>query len=175
MLGYTAERIQAKLEIFDWLMSKQDKRVSKNPGGYLAEAIRKDYAAPRGFESKAERERRIAIQEEQRRKIEQAKKRAEEEQQAKFEAEQGRIKAYWDSLSKAARDQLTKEAMNHPSSNFFVRQYKNAGDKQELSDRYLKLILDSYILKLLDGTLEPQQESSAEDHPLGRTFSQGQN
>ncbi len=174
VLGYTAERIQAKLEIFDWLMSKQDKRVSKNPGGFLAEAIRKDYAAPRGFESKVERERRIAVQEEQRRKVEQAKKKAEEEQQAKYEEEQGRIKAHWDSLSKAAQDELLKEAMNHPSSHFFVRQYKNAGDKQQLSDRYRKIILDSYILKLLDGTLEPHQEPSAQDRPPGRKFSQGQ-
>jgi hypothetical protein len=37
----------------DWLIVKNDKRVSKNPAGYLAKSIRDDYATPQGFESKA--------------------------------------------------------------------------------------------------------------------------
>jgi hypothetical protein len=155
VLGYSAERVQAKLEIFDWLTSRQDKRVSKSPGGYLAEAIRKDYTAPRGFVSKAEQERRLAAQEEQRRKVEQIKRAAEQEQQARYEAEQERITAYWNSLSTAEREKVTAKAMSQPSLGFFVRQYRVAGKSQDLSDRYLKLILDTYILKKLDGTLEP--------------------
>ncbi len=128
-----------------------------NPGGYLVEAIRKDYAAPRGFVSKAEQEQRIAAQEEQRRKVEDAKRRAEVEQQAKFNADQARIEAHWDSLSKEEQEELTREAMNHPDLQFFVKQYRHAGKDKKLADRYLKMTLDSYILKKLDGTLEPRQ------------------
>ena len=63
VLAYPEERIRAKLEAFDWLIQKKDKRVSKNPAGYLAESIRKDYTPPRGFESMAERQQRLAVQE----------------------------------------------------------------------------------------------------------------
>ena len=123
MLSYPAERIQSKLEIFDWLTSKKDKKV-QNPGGFLADAIRKDYAAPRGFISKVEQEHRLAAQKEQLRKVEDAKRKAEEEQNAKFDAEQMRIKTYWDGLSQAEKDQVTNEAMSDPALGFFVRQYK---------------------------------------------------
>ena len=154
VLGYPAERIQAKLEIFDWLTSKQDKRISRNPGGYLAEAIRKNYAAPRGFMSRAEQEHRLVVQEEQRRKVEDAKRQAEQEQQARYEAEQARITAYWNTLSATERAAVTEAAMNYPSLSFFARQYRQAGRSQEHRERHLKLILDSYILKKLDGVLE---------------------
>ena len=39
-------RIRTKLEVFDWLVQNEDKRVAKNPAGYLVASIRADYAAP---------------------------------------------------------------------------------------------------------------------------------
>ena len=44
---------------------------------------------------------------------------------------------------------------DHPALGFFVRRYKLAGKRQEASHNYLKLILDTYVLKKLHGTLEP--------------------
>ena len=58
--------------MFDWLSGKKDKRVSKNPGGYLAESIRKSYVPPKGFESKIARERKQAAELERKRKAEEA-------------------------------------------------------------------------------------------------------
>src|SRR6185437_13424373 len=100
---HPVERIEAKLEVFDWLSEKKDKRVSKNPGGYLAESIRKGYVPPKGFESKAEQERKRAAEAERRRKVEEGKKRAEAEQLARDQAEQKRIADYLDSLTKTER------------------------------------------------------------------------
>jgi hypothetical protein len=42
----SAGRIQTKLEVFDWLVRIQDKRVAKNPAGYLVASIRDDYQPP---------------------------------------------------------------------------------------------------------------------------------
>ena len=53
----SAERIEGKIDIFDWMAARHDKRIQKSPAGYLAESIRRDYAAPKGFVPKAERER----------------------------------------------------------------------------------------------------------------------
>jgi hypothetical protein len=46
---YPEVRINEKVLLFDWLAARQDKRVSKNPPGFLAEAIRKNYRLPRDF------------------------------------------------------------------------------------------------------------------------------
>jgi hypothetical protein len=44
-------RVGTKLEVFDWLVKNKDKRVGKNPAGYLVASIRSDYQAPTDFAS----------------------------------------------------------------------------------------------------------------------------
>ena len=39
-------RISTKIEVFDWLLRNEDKRVGKNPAGYLVASIRSDYKVP---------------------------------------------------------------------------------------------------------------------------------
>ena len=39
-------RIRTKIEVFDWLLRNEDKRVGKNPAGYLVASIRSDYKVP---------------------------------------------------------------------------------------------------------------------------------
>ena len=85
---HPAERIAAKLEVFDWLTEKRDKRVSKNPGGYLAESIRKSYVPPKGFESKMAREKKQADERERKRQTEETQRRTEAEERAREDAEQ---------------------------------------------------------------------------------------
>jgi hypothetical protein len=46
---YPATRIEEKLAIFDWLVTRRDKRVSTNAPGFLVAAIRKDYSAPKDY------------------------------------------------------------------------------------------------------------------------------
>ena len=44
--AHTPTRVRTKIEVFDWLVKNQDKRVGKNPAGYLVASIRSDYRAP---------------------------------------------------------------------------------------------------------------------------------
>ncbi|MBX7165931.1 MAG: replication initiator protein A [Pirellulales bacterium] len=44
---FSAERITEKLQLVDWLIAKRDRRVAKNPPGFLIEAIRQDYPLPK--------------------------------------------------------------------------------------------------------------------------------
>ena len=46
---HPASRVRTKIEVFDWLVKNQDKRVGKNPAGYLVASIRSDYQAPGDF------------------------------------------------------------------------------------------------------------------------------
>jgi Replication initiator protein A len=150
--SFPADQIQTKLEVFDWLVSKQDKRVSKNPGGYLVESIRKNYSTPKGFETQTERNQRLAVETEQRRKVEAAKRQAAVDQQAREEAERARIQAYWDSLSAAAQEQLWTDALANPTLNFMVNLFRRNRSDAAGSERYRRMILDAHIINLLDAS-----------------------
>jgi hypothetical protein len=141
---HPADQIRERIEAFDWLAGRMDKRISRNPGGYLAESIRKGYTAPKGFESTAGRARRLAEAEGRRREVQEAKRRAEEEQRTGEDARQSRITAYWDSLSPDDQERLRAEALANASS-YFVQQYhRNQGDPKR-SAWYLEIILDAHI------------------------------
>ena len=145
---YPAERIAAKLEVFDWLTEKQDKRVSTNPGGYLAESIRKSYVPPKGFESKMARERRQADERERKRQAEEAQRRAEDEERACEEAEQLRVSAYLASLTPEERETLQAEALAKANP-FFIRQYRRSQGDAKSEARYLKLIVGAHVSEIL--------------------------
>ena len=147
--SYPAEHVETQVEVFDWLAAKQDRRVSKSPGGYLAESIRKDYAAPKGFESRAERERKQTQERERRRKAEEAKRRTEAEQQAREAAEQARIQGYLDSLTAEERAALQAEALANANP-FFAQQYRRGKGNPESEARYLKLIIETHVSGILE-------------------------
>jgi hypothetical protein len=89
--NFPAEAIAEKLEVFDWLIAKKDRRVSRNPAGYLAKSIRDDFAAPKGFRSRA---------------------RVEAERLAAEAAERELAAGRLDSRSRDARDKAEKEAVD---------------------------------------------------------------
>lgn len=94
---HPAELIERQLEFFDWQMQKKPEKIGE-PGGYLVDAIKKGYAAPKGFVSKAERTKQ---HEERQGKERQAAedKRRQREQEAHEKAERKAIDAYWASLT----------------------------------------------------------------------------
>lgn len=159
------EYIREKIEVFDWLAAKKDKRVQKSPAGYLVESIRGRYEPPKGFESKANREERLRAQEKATRRAAEAKRRAEEEEKSREEEEQARIKAYLDSLTGEERERLEAEALTDGNP-FFIQQYRRNRDHPERSARYLKLLIDSHVMTILDGELRTGTTGQAES-PCG--------
>ena len=114
---HPAEFIQLKMDVFDWLVEKQDKRVAQNPAGYLVKSIGDDYAAPKGFISKDEqRKRQEARQAKDRLAAED--RRRQKEQQAREKSEQQAIDAYWASLTpeQQAALQAKADAQSDPAN-----------------------------------------------------------
>ena len=146
--AFPPDHIQARIEAFDWLVAKKDKRVTKSPAGYLADSIRKGYAPPKGFESKADREKRVRAEVEKRQKAEEAKRRAEAEDQARKDAEDARIRAYVDSLSPEEQERLRADALKNANP-FFLKQYQRTKGDPTLSAPYLKLIIDTHVSGIL--------------------------
>jgi tRNA nucleotidyltransferase/poly(A) polymerase len=95
-------RLRTKLEVFDWLVKNEDKRVGKNPAGYLVASIRADYQAPGEFTDSAKAEEIKQKAEEADHK---AKKKAREESE-KAKARETELKARWDKLTEAERDAI---------------------------------------------------------------------
>jgi predicted transcriptional regulator len=57
---YTESYLYSKIELFDYMVETRSPLISKNPAGYLRKAISEDYSPPKGFKSKAEREKEAA-------------------------------------------------------------------------------------------------------------------
>jgi hypothetical protein len=103
------ETIRAKIDVFDWLTEKQDKRLATSPAGYLVKSIADDYAAPKGFVSKAERQcREEARQAKEREKADQ--RRREREEEARERAEKQAVNAYWEALTPEQQAELDAAA-----------------------------------------------------------------
>jgi Replication initiator protein A len=106
---HPAEFIQLKMDVFDWLMEKQDKRVAKSPAGYLVKSIEDDYAAPKGFESKADRQKREEARKAREQQAADAR-RQQREQEAREQAERKAVADYWQSLSPEEQAELDATA-----------------------------------------------------------------
>jgi hypothetical protein len=102
---HPAEAIQAKIDVFDWLVDKQDKRVAKSPAGYLVKSITDDYATPKGFVTKAERQAREQAHQ-AREAAATAERRRQQEEEARERAEKKAVTAYWESLTPQQQAEL---------------------------------------------------------------------
>ena len=102
---FPADRITAQIEQLDWLREAKPKRVA-DVGAYLAEAIRKDFAAPAGFQSRAERAEAEAT-------ARAALEREAEARQAKAREREveARIAGYWKGLTPDERKRLEAAAL----------------------------------------------------------------
>ena len=139
---HPADAIRHKLEVFDWLTSKDDKRVGKNPPGYLLTSIAKDYPAPKGFVSEAERQRQ---QEAKQAKERQAadKRRREQEKDARDREERRKIEAFWNAMTpedQAAFDATAQAEADPEMLKSLVGPMKKMG---------IRIIRDNHIAKLL--------------------------
>ncbi|RYD74360.1 MAG: hypothetical protein EOP84_20035 [Verrucomicrobiaceae bacterium] len=110
------ELVKAKIEEFDFLMSRKGKEAERpqNPGGWLAQSIQEGYETPTGYESAEQRQRHekaIAA------KAEKAAAKARKEQQTASSSQHGanaiaaRVQVFLDRLPAAAREAIEAEAL----------------------------------------------------------------
>jgi hypothetical protein len=149
--GFPAEQIRAQLEVFDWLVARQDPKVSRNPPGFLVRAIQGSYAPPRDFVRPAERARREAAAAERQRRGE-VRSRQRSERAAAKEAEQQRVIAgFWQSLSAEARTGAEVEALAAASA--LQRTLMGQGGSAAVACR--TALLEGYVLRRLGTECPP--------------------
>jgi hypothetical protein len=149
---YAEERIAAQVERTDWTREKHPKKI-RDCAAYLVDAIKKDYAAPPGFVSRAERARReeearakLKADAEQRRRIEEAKAREREAQ--------AQIAAYLESLSPEALSKLEAEALEQAGPETRESYHRQHPGFKRL---YLKSVREAHVRALLN--LPPKSDA----------------
>ena len=146
--GRALERIRVKLEVYDWMLATKDKRVTKSPVGYLVKSIEDDYSDPKGFETKADRDKREAAKQEQERREAEAKSRQKAEQ-ARERTIHDKVTKHWNNLSVAAQGQLDVEALDQAEASLVKSYREMTTSKNPVAGSFLKLIRDAHIKKLL--------------------------
>ena len=107
---HPAEAIGAKIDVFDWMAGRQDRRLARSPAGYLVKSITDDYAPPKGYVGRAERQRCEEARQARERQ-EAADRRRQREQAARERALRKEVDAYIERLSPAERRALEAETL----------------------------------------------------------------
>jgi hypothetical protein len=148
-----AERIEKQIEAFDYLVQRQDKKISRSPAGYLVKAIQMDYAPPARFETAEAREKRLADAERIRLEAERKLTESVKKRDSEWDSE---VEAYWNALSPERQKEVEKAAFA-ATNGVFLKHYEKqqaairAGEiRGELTLDYGKAILTGYIEKLIE-------------------------
>lgn len=108
---YPADHITTQIETFDTLMQARDKRVSKNPPGWLVDAIRKNYHKPKDVATPTDKKRRSEDRIAAKKRAEQLEAEREAEELVRREQERAPLVAYWNSLSAEQQKELEASAL----------------------------------------------------------------
>ena len=147
---HPAETIQLKIDIFDWLTERKDKRIGRSPAGYLVVSITDDYVAPEGFAGKAERERQAAESRQEDRAT------AEEGQRRREKAtHDGKVAGYLRTMTPQARAEF--EAVTLARADAASRQAYEEARPASLKKMWLDYIVRQQVRQILN--LPPDEES----------------
>lgn len=152
--AHPEEKIAAQVEHFDWLKEKQPKKVAGNPGGFLAEAVRKGYPTPPAFETKAQKAARDEARREQQRREAEARRLKEEARRRDLET-QAQITAYLSGLTAQEQEQLDHEALAAAEPE--LRAAYEQATHQTMRRLHHRVIRESHVRRIL-GLPEPTED-----------------
>jgi hypothetical protein len=139
------EPIRVQMEHLDWLVETKPRKVA-DPAAWLVAGIRNGHAAPQGFVSKAERQRREeARQALEREKVEQGRRRREQE--ARDRAILGEVDAYLKRLTPA--EQAALEARVLAQADPEVRQVYEATAAARPRANFLRALVREHVAREL--------------------------
>ena len=103
-------RIRTKIEVFDWLLRNEDKRVGKNPAGYLVASIRSDYQVPGDYRNGALGVKSTGVPTFSKvdllRSRQAQQQHSEETQAQRDKVHEAKLRAAWDKLPEAERETI---------------------------------------------------------------------
>ncbi|MDB6136911.1 MAG: Replication initiator protein [Verrucomicrobiales bacterium] len=142
---YPADLIAQQMMSFDFLMAQKDRKIIRNPAGYLVSAIRAEYAKPPDLSSEEDRQRKEVEAATRKTKREAKKREAAELEKTKEAARQRAIDGFWRDLPEGLRATYEKQALDEADAitNRFLKRDDEVGRlvRQDL--------LDKFVLKMM--------------------------
>ena len=142
---YPADRIQTQLEVFDWLVTQKDSKLSRNPPGFLIASIKAEYAPPKNFISRDEQAKRETQAAERKRRAEERARESTEKENAQRLAKETAIQGFWQSLSDEERQRMETEAISE--ANALERDLIER--RGAFAEATRKTLLDAYALRIM--------------------------
>jgi hypothetical protein len=103
--SHPATRVRAKIEVFDWLIRNEDKRVGKNSAGYLVASIRSDYQAPGDYMPQPT-VAQLALEQAKRANLDAQRKAQAEAQAQRDKSREAKLRSAWEQLDQVDRDAI---------------------------------------------------------------------
>jgi hypothetical protein len=141
----SAKTIQAKINIFDWLVRRRDPRISRNPAGFLISSIRNEYASPKDFPTQAESTRRESAEVPRYHEAANRQKSSENNENAESRKRRQISRQFWQSLSPEEKANAQSEAI--ATARPLERKLLESGGA--FAGPALTTILDAYALKVI--------------------------
>jgi hypothetical protein len=104
---FDRDRVRQHIEVFDWLLRKADRRVSRNPAGFLLRSIEKNYSIPKEFRA---REDRHSVQPTPARAVKEVP--AETDSESRLSEREVAIACFWGALSAEEKAKTEAEALS---------------------------------------------------------------
>jgi Replication initiator protein A len=149
---HPAEAIGAKIDVFDWMTGKQDRRLARSPAGYLVKSITDDYVPPKGYVSRAERQAREEARQVRERQAAEDRRR-ERVEADREKAERQAIDAYWSALTAEQQAELDAAATAQADPAEVAQEW---GPLRKIGQRLRR---DQYIRQLLASRATPPAEA----------------
>lgn len=140
---YAQIHIEEKIELHDWLVSHGDKRIKKNPAGYLVEAIKNNYTPPAGFETKAQAEARQKQELEAQERAKQAEERMKAKDNEEFQRRQETVEQFLKGKTPEEKQQILEQAL--AQANSFQRKFAHRQD--QTGEGIRQLLLYTFAIK----------------------------
>jgi hypothetical protein len=104
-------RIRTKIEVFDWLLRNEDKRVGRNPAGYLVASIRSDYKVPGDYQAQTSPAKLVGsgigrLSSDPQRSRHAQRQANEEVQAQRDKVREARLRAAWEQLPETEQDAI---------------------------------------------------------------------
>jgi len=137
--------VREKIGLFDWLVSKKDRRVERSPAGFLYRAITEDFPLPDDYRRELEKARTRV-------KAVRTAKPQELEERAPTASEisdRKRIDEYWSSLPAPEQERIEKELVEK-SPRFLREQYLEGREgRGVLFQAFRQAMIDRHVREVL--------------------------
>lgn len=142
---YPPDLIAQQIESFDFLIARKDRKITRNPAGYLVSAIRAEYAKPADLSSGQDRQKRESEAAARKARREAKKREAEELEKTRKAARRQAIDEFWADLPDELRAAYEKQALNE--TDVITARFLNRSDAVGHSVR--QELLDKFALKMM--------------------------